>query len=355
MATLMPGQDFRLARYRREVFLRFYEFHLRYGTHPGCVYLLMPSLAESEGWSLEERLWFAFINGNTQNPVTSWLIFRAFPSVRGLDLAAFTSWFASHYDDLAFDTDRRYHKKEFVQAVACYLGLTEGGEQAAYFQRFEVGSPEQNFDALWPVLMREFHSFGRLSAYSYAEYLAISGVPVQCSQLFLEDQSGSRSHRNGLCKVLGRDDLDWHASNPGFNGDYSLVLPWLVEESAALLDEARARTLHPHAGYFTLESALCTFKSWHRPNRRYANCYADMLHDRIVAGERAHGPLPVFWAARKALPAPLRLESNPGDPGCVPAKQNVYRETGQIVMMEHDWPCFASDFGARVRRLQGSA
>jgi hypothetical protein len=33
---------------------------------------------------------------------------------------------------------------------------------------------------------------------------------------------GSQSHRNGLAKVLGRDDLDWHDSNPtGFDGKYT--------------------------------------------------------------------------------------------------------------------------------------
>ncbi len=39
---LKGGMDFRHPQYRREVFLRFYEFHLKYRTHPGCVYFLFP-------------------------------------------------------------------------------------------------------------------------------------------------------------------------------------------------------------------------------------------------------------------------------------------------------------------------
>jgi hypothetical protein len=34
--------DFRNPKYRREVFLRFYEFHLKYKAHPGGVYIAFP-------------------------------------------------------------------------------------------------------------------------------------------------------------------------------------------------------------------------------------------------------------------------------------------------------------------------
>jgi hypothetical protein len=96
---------------------------------------------------------------------------------------------------------------------------------------------------------------------------------------------------------------------------------------------------------------LCTYKSWHRPNRRYPNVYNDMLHDRLTAAGRAwpEADLEVFWAARAAvLPAYLRLEDSPGDPGCVPVKQNHYRRTGQVVML-HRWdPVFVNDFNHAV-------
>ena len=88
---LEKGMDFRLPEYRREVFLRFYEFHLKYRSHPGGVYYLMPFLSDKEGWNLEERLWFAYINGNTQNPVTSYLIFNGIQT--GVIIRRF-SWIA---------------------------------------------------------------------------------------------------------------------------------------------------------------------------------------------------------------------------------------------------------------------
>jgi len=47
--------------------------------------------------------------------------------------------------------------------------------------------------------------------------------------------------------------------------------------------------------------------------------------------------LSLFWDARKTyLPAHLRLEDNPADVGVKPEKQNHYRQTGQVIMMDYD-------------------
>ena len=358
VSKLTYGMDFREPRYRRETFLRFYEFHLRYGSHPGGVYFLLPHLAKTEGWDLEAKLWFAYINGNTQNPITSWLIFREFPSIQKLDSFKLKSWFELHYTKLAFDTDRRYFKKSFLDCVDNYRALLRGGTQADFFGPYTKGGPRETFRLLWPLVNRNYIYFGRLSVFSYLEYLAISGLPVECDQLFLTDLAGSKSHRNGLCKVLGRDDLDWHASNPVFTGNYSSeMMQWLTEEGTKLLGDATHRMRRaPYAkdvGYFTLESALCTYKSWHRPNRRYPNVYSDLMVDRIQLAECSWGPLPVFWEARRhKLKPELLLEDNPADCGVKATKQNHYRLTGQPVMMHTDWDCFKNDFNDDVNKRQ---
>ena len=358
-SQLEAGMDFRLPRYRREVFLRFYEFHLRYRAHPGCVYYLLPYIAEQTKLGIEERLWFAYINGNTQNPVTSSIIFREFPSFEKLDRTKLTRFFGEHYDRLAFDTDRRYFKKSFLDCVKNYKQLVDraaDGNQEQFFRAHSVaGDAEATFRNLWAMANRSYIYFGRLSVFSYLEYLRIAGVEVDCDQLFLDDLQGSKSHRNGLCKVLGRDDLDWHESNPSFDGKYSgQLLDWLKGEGSRLLYEARLRcvgqTYARDVGYFTLESALCTYKSWHRPNRRYPNVYNDMLVDRIRLAEKSWGKQDVFWAARRAtLPEHLRLEDTPNDVGVKPEKQNHYRLTGQVIMMDRDWPCFRNDYNEKRR------
>jgi len=350
---LEAGMDFRKPEYRREVFLRFYEWSLQTRSFPGCVYFVMPHLYKTFKWDREARLWFAFLNGNTQNPVTSWTIFKRFPNLAKLKIADLDKWFNTEFKRLAFDTDRRHQKSDFMDSVGCYQKLTHG-EQEDFFNGF-INSEDQheNFRRAWDMVRDQFYSFGRLASFSYLEFLRIMRVNLDCDQLFLEDISGSKSHRNGLAKVLGRDDLDWHDSNPTeFAGKYTAeMLNWLNKEAALLLDEARQRVAgKPYAydvSYFTLESAFCTYKSWHRPNRRYPGVYADMFHDRIKKAESSwpDEDFSVFWDARKLyLPEYLRLEDNPGDVGVKPEKQNHYRLTGQVVAMDHDWPCFANSY-----------
>ncbi len=344
---LKPGLDFRLPKYRREVFLRFYEFHLKYRSHPGCVYYTMPWLKERLSMGPEDLLWMAFVNGNTQNIVTTWLILRSFPTLKYAlkNRSKFEAWFREVYVRLAWDIDRRHHKLAFPEALDSYAERLGGQTQVAFFAG-------KKFPALWDEITRHWFTFGRLSTFSYTEYLRIVGLDVEPHTLFLDDIAGSRSHRNGLCKLLGWDHLDWHSSNPTFDGYYSrAILDRLELEGGVLLGEARqrfrGRAFTRDVTYFTLESALCTFKSWFRKNRRYPNVYNDMFHDRIRKAERAFSKVDfsLFWEARRAaLPAYLRQEDNPTDPGLCPRKQNWFRETGQVLMMDNDWPCFKNDF-----------
>jgi hypothetical protein len=100
-----------------------------------------------------------------------------------------------------------------------------------------------------------------------------------------------------------------------------------------------------------MESALCTYKSWHRVNRRYPNVYNDMFYDRLRKTQSAwpEEDLSPFWEARRRfLPDYLRLEDMTHDPGCVPVKQNHYRLTGQVIMMDRDYPEFRNDFNDAV-------
>lgn len=347
---LEPGADFRAPELRREVWHQFYQFHLEHRSHPGGVYYLLPWLRERLGWDDEEALWFAFLNGCTQHPPTSLLLWRQ--ARRPNQARRMLAFYEANFDRLRVDTDRRHHKSMFRVAVEGYQRqIRRAGSQAAYW----TAAATDGWRGVWRAATA-IPSFGRLSAFSYSEYLQIVGYGAPCDDLMLGDISGSKSHRNGLAKVLGHDELDWHQSNPDFDGRYDPeTIEWLTAEAATLLEEARARAAgKPWAGdvgYHTLESALCTYKSWHRKNRRYPNVYNDMLYDRLKQTERQWGPesTALFWEARaETQPAHLLLEATPTDPGCVPLKQNWYRETGQPIVM---WAGTAleSDFDRGVR------
>jgi hypothetical protein len=353
--ALRAGMDFRRPEYRREVFLRFYDFHLHYRSHPGAVYYVIPALRRRLGWTNEQAYWFAFINGNTQNPVTSYAIWEEFPALNTVDLSKLTDFMNANWSRLEWDTDRRYFKAKFVKSVENYLQLLSGVDsQEQFFDRVVgLGSEEDKYDRLWSYLREYFYGFGRLSAWSYSEYLRIIGLQAKPRELFLRDIDGSKSHRNGLCKVLGRDDLDWREGPHPYTPE---ILDWLEEESHKLLAEIREHLISNEVDYvrdvnfLTLESTLCCYKSWHRPNRRYPNVYNDMFHDRIKKAEKAWGrQLRIFWDIRRAaLPQHLRLEDNLWDVGVKPEKQNHYRLTGQVIMMGHDEPCFANDYDRRA-------
>lgn len=340
---LTQGMDFRKPEYRRECFLRFYEFHCKYKSHPGAVYYAFPWLFEKYGMNMEEKLWFCFINGLSQNVITTFKLWQQCkePSdIVGLDLMF--NHFRRNYEKFGWDTDRRYVKNSFEKAVQHYIKLLDCRSQEEFFTSMYAHLATTNFNCMWNYIMNNFYLFGRLSTFSYLEYLKIAGLHIECNSLFISDIDGSKSHRNGLCKVLGRDDLDWTKDN---EVKYTPeILSWLFDEGYKLLEEAHERGID--ASYFTLESTLCCYKSWFRKNRRYANVYNDMFYERILRDERLWGTRNELFRQlrQECLPKELRVEDNPDDPGLVAVKQNWFRETGEVLMMDLDWACFKNNF-----------
>lgn len=352
--NLTKGLDFRQPQYRREVFLNFYGFHLKYKAHPGAVYYTMPYISEVLNYDQEQKLWMAFINGCSQNIVTTKTILDEFPSLTSYNHKDFNKWFRENYTKFGWDTDRRYIKNKLEDVIGKYIERLDGGTQMQYFENvMGTNNPHTNFENLWNDVITNFYTFGRLATFSYLEYLRIVGINIDCNSLFIYDLDGSKSHRNGLCKVLGRDDLDWYAKgNPNFNGYTKEQLEWLEQEGETLLNDAKAKfkdePFYNDITYFTLESTLCCYKSWHRPNRRYPNVYNDMFYGRIISAEQKWGgqkDFSIFWDARKKyLPSKLRLEDNWQDCGLKPEKQNHYLTTGEVIMMDDEYPYFENQF-----------
>jgi hypothetical protein len=357
ITQLKEGLDFREPKYRREVFLNFYGFHLKYKAHPGAVYYTMPYISDVLNYTQEQKLWMAFINGCGQNIVTTKIILDEFPDLTTYNHKDFNKWFREHYTKLGWDTDRRYIKNKLEDVIEHYIKELDGRTQLEYFEGvMGTKDPHINFEKLWHNVMTNFYTFGRLATFSYLEYLRIVGLNIDCNSLFIDDIDGSKSHRNGLCKVLGRDDLDWHTkSNPDFKGYTKEQLNWLKEEGESLLNDAKEKfkdePFYNDISYFTLESTLCCYKSWHRPNRRYPNVYNDMFYGRIISAENkwnGEKDFSIFWEARKKyLPTKLRLEDNWQDCGLKPEKQNHYLTTGEVIMMDDEYPYYQNQFNKK--------
>lgn len=330
--------DWRLPENRREAFQRFYSFHLEHKSHPGMVYSFLPAIAEAMDLDQEQRAWMVWLNGNTQNAVTTMLIMEAAPHAYNWREAI--DFWNENFKKLEWDTDRRHQKSKFGEATEAWVG-TFGNDDPDYWW----GINGQHWDSAWKYASSQPY-MGRLSSWSMIEYARILfGNRLVCDSdtWLLEDRSGSRSHRNGIAVVKGYDAWSWQAEAPFLLG--------IVEElgyfANHLLEEARKRNPgHPDVGRLTMESALCTYKSWHKPNRRYPNVYADMMYQRIKKAEARFGrTFDLLWDTRRRdLPQHLRLEDNGFDPGLAPVKQNHYLETGQVIMMEREYPDMQSDF-----------
>lgn len=304
-------KDYRDLALRREYFSALYKLNLEHRIMPGLVYLYMPELARRFNWDAEQKLWFAFLNGMTQNPITSMRLLEQLPTVppAGAQLARFHEWFNAEWDTLQYDTDRRYQKRDTVEAIKVYARLVadEGTQQAMLTNK--------SYDDLWHLVRNSYYSFGRLSSFSYLEYVYLNGFGADCSDLLFRDKSGSKSHRNGMLMLMGQDNLVWDKRQPNsHDGNYfqfAKMCEWLTKESEWFLQEFKqAHPNSPNVGRFTLESNLCTFKN-HFYGRRYPGVYADMAWERIewadARGQQKHTE--VFKDIRSlGLPDWLRAE-----------------------------------------------
>ena len=331
-------KDYRQSEHRREYFAALYRLNLEHGIMPGLVYMYMPALAERYEWDAEQRLWFAFLNGLTQNPITSLRLFTRLPSVppASATLKQFDEWFNEQWDTLQFDTDRRYQKRDTVQAIKTYAALVEQhGSQVNMLTG-------KSFGELWKLVREGYYSFGRLSAFSYLEYVYLNGFGADCDNMLFDDKSGSKSHRNGMLMLLGYDDLVWDKrANNGFDGNYGnfkTMCSWLNEQADDFLigfSEANPDT--PFVSRYTLESNLCTFKN-HFFGRRYPGVYADMAWERILWAE-ARGQsayTEVFKDMRsQLLPDWLRDECVIGVGLTLKEKAAIFPKTGVPFRGEH--------------------
>lgn len=339
---LNDSMDFRDPRYRREVFIRLYGFHTSLGIQPGLVYLYLPKLAEIEHWDIEQRLWAAFLEGCTENPCTVYYIMKHIPRlpISSVRMKIFERWHAANWRNLCYDIDTRYNKGYLVEQTQSYIDALQGGSQQDYFTRGYSENKKAWFDDIWGRATK-LYKFGRLTTWSYLEFVKIlSGYDYEYSSLLMRDLSGSKSHRNGLLKVMGRDDLEWwRKANNGITTHSKKLCDDLEIRGAELLQQLKERygkqSWSSAIGYETLESTLCCFKNCFR-GYRYPNIYTDMSYDRIRKAELITPDISydVFWdIRRKYLPKTLLREYQPNDTGLKPEKQEYFKNTGKLPMM----------------------
>ena len=302
--------DYRLKENRREAFIRWYAWSLKYDDCDPAVWCTN-YLHNRYEHNDEERIWFAWLYGNTYQLPTAWVLKNEFPDFELATVDRITQWNTTNYKQLRYQTDTKWNKGHLPVMFESYQKFIGNRSQREALEWYYVGTAEENFDSLWGILKGNLHKFGRYSTWFYMQHLKHTAhVNVEPTSLMLDDYDGSRSHRNGLLIAIGKDDdVDRKLTTSEYRN--------LEAISHGILDEMKDRfpELISQIDYFTMETCLCSFKKIFREHHgRYLGYYLDRQAEEIIKaeGDGWYGiDWDVLWQSRNET-IDLRLDTKNG-------------------------------------------
>lgn len=277
------------SRERADLFIDWYRWSLEHNDVDPAVYM-MNYLFKRYEFNIEQRLWLCWLYGTTYHLPTAWVIWNEFPDYNLVGMRRLYEWNDANYHRLRYQTDTKYNKGHLPVMFESYREWIGGPDQYKKFQTFQ-----RSFDDAWTEV-NKLYKFGRYSSWFYLQVIhSCCGLKhIHPTDLKLKDHAGSRSHRNGLCYALGLDRLI----------DEKLHETKVVQlEQAAREILKRVRTTSVQPDYYTLETALCSFKKLFREkDGRYLGYYLDRQAEEInkVQNDGWTGvDWSVLWQARQ--------------------------------------------------------
>jgi hypothetical protein len=302
--------DYRLAENRKEAFIRWYAWSLKYDDCDPAVWITN-YLHKRYEHNDEQRLWFAWLYGNTYYAPTSWILLNEFPDFELATVDRMTQWNSTNYKRLRYQTDTKWNKGHLPVMFESYQKFIGNRTQREALESYYGDNEEANFNSLWKSIKSGLHKFGRYSTWFYLQHLKhTAGILVNPTSLMLDDFDGSRSHRNGLLYAVAQEhDLDRKLSA----GDYAR----LESQAKEILEETKSRfpEIAHVVDFFTMETCLCSFKKIFRKHHgRYLGYYLDRQAEEILQVEKDgwYGiDWDVLWQARNET-IDLRLDDKRG-------------------------------------------
>jgi len=273
--------DYRLKENRREAFIRWYAWSLQYNDCDPAVWATNYLNKRFEHNS-EQKLWLAWLYGNTYQLPTAWVLMNEFPDYELATVDRMTQWNTANYKRLRYQTDTKWNKGHLPAMFESYQKFIGKGSQREKLESYYGDNEAQNFDALWDVLKGNLHKFGRYSTWFYLQHLKhTAGIRIEPTSLMLDDFDGSRSHRNGLLLTIGQDnDIDRRLDGREYAN--------LESHSRSIICEMKTRfpDLISQIDYFTMETCLCSFKKIFREKHgRYLSYYLDRQAEEVLKAE----------------------------------------------------------------------
>lgn len=297
--------DYRLLENRKEAFIRWYAWSLEYKDCDPAVWLTN-YINRRFDHNDEQKLWFCWLYGNTYNLPSAWVMMNEFPDFELATVGRIAKWEKDNIKRLRYQRDVTWNSKgNFPDMFESYKRFIGNGSQRERIDSFSGVTPKKTFDNLWSTINKDLHKFGRYSTWFYLQHLKhTANVDIEPSSLMLENHVGSMSHRNGLLLVQGKDHLVYKRKSIKNTPSELISLNEFADE---IMEETKTRfpNLANDVDYFTLETALCSFKKLFREkNSRYLGYYLDRQSEEIVkcASDNWDGiEWGVMWQARKEM------------------------------------------------------
>lgn len=279
---LLTSPDYRIKENRREAFVRWYAWSLQFkDCDPSvwCTNYLHSRYEHNE----EERIWFAWLYGNTYQLPTAWVLKNEFPDFELATVDRIEEWNTHNYKRLRYQTDTKWNKGHLPSMFASYQKfIGDSSTQRKVIESCFGDNEEQNFENLWETINKNLHKFGRYSTWFYLQHLKhTANIAITPTSLMLNDYNGSRSHRNGLLYALGMEDkVNQHLTVVEYD--------YLENAGREIIEEMKSRfpNLSSQIDFFTMETCLCSFKKIFRTNHgRYLGYYLDRQSEEIQKAE----------------------------------------------------------------------
>jgi hypothetical protein len=321
--------DYRLSENRKEAFIRWYAWSLKYDDCDPAVWCTN-YLHKRYEHNDEEKIWLAWLYGNTYQLPTAWVLKNEFPDFELATVDRITQWNTINYKRLRYQTDTKWNKGHLPVMFESYQNFIGNRTQRERLESYYGDNEEANFDSLWRSIKSGLHKFGRYSTWFYLQHLKhTAGIRINPTSLMLDDFDGSRSHRNGLLYAVAQEhDLDRKLSG----GDYAR----LESQAREILEETKTRfpELAHIVDFFTMETCLCSFKKIFREHHgRYLGYYLDRQAEEIkmAEGDGWYGiDWDVLWQSRNET-IDLRLDDKRG---IDKERYSSFLRTGKIENLE---------------------
>jgi hypothetical protein len=313
-----------------ELFIRWYAWSLKYNDCDPAVWMTN-YLHKRYEHNDEERLWFAWLYGNTYQLPTAWVLKNEFPDYELATVSRITWWNSENYKRLRYQVDTKWNKGRLPAMFESYQKFIGKKTQREALETYYGDNERITFENLWNGIKNNLYKFGRYSTWFYLQHLRhTANVNIQPTSLMLDDFSGSRSHRNGLHYALGEVDRVDRKLTANEYSDLEFQASEIIVEMKDRFPE-----LKDQIDFFTMETCLCSFKKIFRAHHgRYLGYYLDRQSEEI---EQAEGDgwagiqWNVLWQARnETLELTLAQRQN-----IKPEKFTSFLDSGRIEKL--DW------------------